>query len=109
MKEKIDVNWLALNWLDLFPYIAVNVRGKSLGSIISRLVFTCSVYRIWLERNNRVFTKERVPEDIVVVNIVNMIKFRVLSLKNLKRNSKDMWFLSKWRLPTSILKEASSL
>ncbi|XP_028126047.1 phosphoinositide phospholipase C 2-like [Camellia sinensis] len=109
MKEKIDVNWLALNWFDLVPYIAMNVRGKSLRSIISRLVFTCSVYRIWLERNNRVFTKERVPEDIVVVNIVDMIKFRVLSLKNLKRNSKDKWFLSKWRLPTSILKEASSL
>lgn len=79
------------------------MRGKPLGAIISKLAFTCTVYNIWLARNSRIFANDKPPEEVVLKNIVNMIRFRALSLKNLKRNASDDWFLATWRLPNDIL------
>ncbi|CAL5422176.1 unnamed protein product [Camellia sinensis] len=104
IKSKINVAWPVLHWSGLVSYIAKSVKGNSLGSIIPRLALNCTVYLIWLDRNNRVFTKQKIPEEVLVLNIVNMVRFRVLSLKILKRNSNDSWFLATWRLPSSILR-----
>lgn len=103
IQSKINVVWPIVDWPALLCHIATSVKGKSLGSIISRLAFTCTVYHIWLERNNRVFTKAKIPEEIIGLNMFNMVRFRVMSIKNLKRKSNDLWFLDSWRLPSSIL------
>lgn len=83
IKTKINVAWLVLNWTGLVSYIAKSVKGNSLGSIISRFALNCTVFLIWLERI------EKIPEEVLVMNIFNMARFRVLSLKNLKRHSND--------------------
>ncbi|XP_028063083.1 uncharacterized protein LOC114266401 [Camellia sinensis] len=84
VKDKLNVAWPVIQWPDLVSHISKTVKGMSLGSIISRLGFTCSVYLIWLERNNRIFTTEKIPEEVVTLNIFNMIRFKGISDSILK-------------------------
>ncbi|XP_028099520.1 uncharacterized protein LOC114299050 [Camellia sinensis] len=90
------------------PWRKSFAKGNSVGAIISRLGFTCTVYQLWLARNNKIFNNDAYPEDVVIKRIMDMIRFRMLSITNLKNHSNDSWFLNKWRLPISILKERCS-
>lgn len=102
--SKLDVSWPIVEWPDITKHMALSVRGKSIKAIIIKLAFTCTVYHVWIARNNRVFRKDNVPEEIVLKSIVDMIRFRVMSMTNLARHTNDGWFLHTWRIPASILK-----
>ncbi|KAL7258297.1 hypothetical protein ACSBR1_004425 [Camellia fascicularis] len=84
------------------------MKGNSLGTIITKLAFTCTVYQLWVARNNRVFSKDMVPEEVVIKCIVDMVRFRVMHITNLKTNHTDRWYLSSWRLPNTMLKLAAT-
>ncbi|KAL7197309.1 hypothetical protein ACSBR2_019905 [Camellia fascicularis] len=56
IKGKMNVDWPSIPWNDLVQLIANSVRGKSLGTIITKLAFTYTVYQVWIARNNRVFS-----------------------------------------------------
>ncbi|XP_028084501.1 uncharacterized protein LOC114285637 [Camellia sinensis] len=79
IKGKINVDWPSLLWDDLIQLIAKSVKGNSLGTIITKLAFTCTVYQLWVARNNRVFSKDMVPEEVVIKRIVDMVRFRVMA------------------------------
>lgn len=74
------------------------------ASVISRLVFNCTVYQLWMTRNNRFFNGEFLPEEVVIKQIIDMVRFRMFSVTNLNSNQSDRLFLETWRLPDSILK-----
>ncbi|KAL7197294.1 hypothetical protein ACSBR2_019889 [Camellia fascicularis] len=65
IKGKINVDWPSIQWNDLIRLIAKSVKGKSLGAVITKLAFTCTMYQLWIVRNNRVFSKDMVPEEMV--------------------------------------------
>ncbi|KAL7179502.1 hypothetical protein ACSBR1_042823 [Camellia fascicularis] len=94
--------------IDLVQLIAKSVKGKSLGTIITKLAFTCTVYQLWIARNNRVFSKDMVPEEVVIKCIVDLVRFRVMHITNLKPHQTDRWYLSSWRLPHTMLKLAAA-
>ena len=76
-------------------------------NIISN-AFLCSVYMIRIERNNRIFNKELKPEEVVIKSVIQMVRDRTLSLKNIPRSNGVKWFLDKWSLPETILKPIAS-
>lgn len=43
---------------------------------------------------------------MVIKQIIDMVRFRMLSVTNLNSNQSDRWFLETWRLPDSILKNS---
>ncbi|KAL7204695.1 hypothetical protein ACSBR2_017740 [Camellia fascicularis] len=108
IKGKINVDWPSIQWNDLIHLIAKSMKGKSLGTIITKLAFTCTVYQLWIARNNRVFSKDMVPEEVVIKCIVDMVRFRVMHITNLKSHHTDKWYLSSWRLPHTMLKLAAA-
>ena len=63
------------------------------------------MYSIWRERNNRLFRNESKPEEVIVHDIVNLVRCRLMSMKNVKTNIDDGWFLNEWNLPGSILRQ----
>lgn len=91
----INESWPSLLWPELVEHISKAVKGNSMGTIISKLVFTCTIYQLWLARNNRIFNNEMYPEEVVIKRIVDMIRYRMISLSNLKVHSTHNWFLSK--------------
>lgn len=108
IKGKINVDWPSTQWNDLIQIIAKSVKGKSLGAIISKLAFACTVYQLWIARNNRVFRKDMLLEEVVIKCIVDMVRFRVMHITNLNPYHTDRWYLNSWRLPHTMLKSAAA-
>ncbi|PWA42556.1 RNA-directed DNA polymerase, eukaryota, Reverse transcriptase zinc-binding domain protein [Artemisia annua] len=78
------------NLLPVIDLIASRTIGKSIWSIIQRLVLSAVVYHVWIERNNRIFqNKSRNINDLCDI-IREAIRLRLLSL-NIKgsKNSLD--------------------
>lgn len=106
---KCNANWQSTTWLGLVEVMARDCKGKSLATIIKRLALCCTVYQVWLERNNRIFSNERKPEEIILKAIICMVRQRALSLNSIKQSLTDCWFLQEWRLPPTILKSEGSV
>ncbi|GMQ04561.1 hypothetical protein CsSME_00049934 [Camellia sinensis var. sinensis] len=101
--RKCNVNWTCNSWTDWVDVVARDCKGKSLATILKKLGFCCTVYHIWLERNNRVFNKERKLEEVVIKIIISLIRYRCLALKNIKNSPTDAWFQQELRLPATII------
>ncbi|KAL7161753.1 hypothetical protein ACSBR2_042265 [Camellia fascicularis] len=93
-----------VNWPDIVPLAVKESKNKSLKSVIARLSLLCTIYHIWIERNNRIFNKEMKPEEIVTKSIVQMVRGRLMLVQNLPGSAGDAWFLQQWNLTESILK-----
>ncbi|XP_028097184.1 uncharacterized protein LOC114297036 [Camellia sinensis] len=100
---KLD-KWPDFQWPGIIPFATRETKRRSLRSIIIKLSLLCSVYIIWLERNNRIFNKEFKPEEMVVKIIVQLIRGRLLSITNVPRNAGDNWYIDHWNLPATVLK-----
>ena len=105
IRNKCCVNWADRTWDEWVELCAKELRGKKLGTYVKKLAFSASVYSIWRERNNRVFRKESKPEEVIVHEIVNLVRCRLMSMKRIKTNNDDGWFLKEWNLPGSILRQ----
>ncbi|XP_028124903.1 uncharacterized protein LOC114321868 [Camellia sinensis] len=57
-----------------------------------------NIPKLWIVRNNCIFRKEKIPEEIVIKGIVDMIRFRVMSITNLKLHPSDSWYMDKMKL-----------
>ncbi|XP_028063697.1 uncharacterized protein LOC114266935 [Camellia sinensis] len=102
---KFTINaWPEFQWPGIIPFATRETKRRSLRSIIIKLSLLCSVYIIWLERNNRIFNKEFKPEEVVVKIIVQLIRGRLLSITNVPRNAGDNWYIDHWNLPATVLK-----
>ncbi|XP_028077369.1 uncharacterized protein LOC114279339 [Camellia sinensis] len=97
-KGKLNVNWPHLLWPDIVQLVSKMVKGKSLSAVVTKLAFTCTVYQLWIVRNNCIFRKEKIHEEIVIKGIVDMIRFRVMSITNLKLHPSDSWYMDKMEL-----------
>ncbi|XP_022899544.1 uncharacterized protein LOC111412911 [Olea europaea var. sylvestris] len=50
---KCNLPWVQWSWLDSLSWME-QFRGRSLSSIVIRLMFAASIYAIWRERNARI-------------------------------------------------------
>ncbi|KAL7218647.1 hypothetical protein ACSBR2_011834 [Camellia fascicularis] len=95
---------LYLDWTNLVDWLTRNIKGKSLAATISKLVFTCSVYCIWTERNCRIFKGLTSTEVAVQAKIRSLVRNRILSISSFKEEVTNAWFLVKSSLTNSVLK-----
>ena len=58
-------------------WFAINVKGKGLGKLISKLILATVVYVIWRERNARIFRNDY--KDVVTISkdVVDCIRFKL--------------------------------
>lgn len=96
---KCNVDWPHNHWPNIISDLAASLSSKSLAVLIKKLVLASAVYCIWRERNSRVFRKEKLPEEVIIEKITNLVRFRLLSMKDIKRSPSDGWFLAQWNLP----------
>ncbi|XP_028089909.1 uncharacterized protein LOC114290215 [Camellia sinensis] len=71
---KCNMKWPVLDWPDIVTYATKETKGNSLRANILSNAFLCSIYHIWIERNNRVFNKECKPEEVVIKSVIQMGK-----------------------------------
>jgi hypothetical protein len=91
----INLNWPSRSWADWIIQIS-NIRGKTLTTLITKLVFTTTVYQIWLERNTRKFQNTSCTLPSVVSKIHSVVRYRLLSLDKLPQGHNSQMLLAKW-------------
>ncbi|GAA0145013.1 hypothetical protein LIER_05308 [Lithospermum erythrorhizon] len=70
-------------WQNELDFVVGNGKGKSFKAQLCRSAFCSVVYNVWLERSRRVFKKEKKIVDELVFHIINSIRKKVSSWKDL--------------------------
>ncbi|XP_028097019.1 uncharacterized protein LOC114296888 [Camellia sinensis] len=96
IEAKCNIKWPVLDWPDIVTYATKETKGNSLRANILSNAFLCSIYHIWIERNNRVFNKKFKPEEVVFKSVIQMVRSRMLSIKNLPNSASDSWVCSEF-------------
>lgn len=78
----INVSWPTRSWMSWIDHMST-IKGKSIKTLITKLVFITSVYHIWIERNLRKFQNVACPVPVVVSKIYSMVRLKLLSLGDL--------------------------
>lgn len=71
-----------------------NGGGKSLRSIVLRLMWTSAIYFIWKERNSRLFRKNHVTAVGLLRFILSTIRGRIEGMHHIKDNAANRSILS---------------
>lgn len=88
---KMNVDRSPKSWRDWITFLS-SFKGKSLRSIVIRLVLTVSVYHIWIERNVRKFQNKLCSVEVVVHKICSIVRSRLLSLTPLPQGPQANWY-----------------
>lgn len=72
-----------MKWVEEVKWVVQKSRSKSVFVKIIKLVFVILIYYIWLERNERVFGKQRKIGDKVIFEIKVQVLFRVQNCKKM--------------------------
>ncbi|XP_024964257.1 uncharacterized protein LOC112504543 [Cynara cardunculus var. scolymus] len=98
LKAKLNLSGVPDNWADIIGIFQHATKGKTVWSIIRRLVLAGTVYHLWQERNNRIFKNKRRSYIMVVKMITDDVRSRLLSL-TLKPSPNVVRARLAWNLP----------
>ncbi|GJT00162.1 sodium/hydrogen exchanger 6 [Tanacetum coccineum] len=75
-------------------------KGKTVISILSRVVIAAISYYIWLERNGRLFKKKTSSPDQIVDVILSMVQLKLVTFKFKKMSTRSRLLLDQWKIPS---------
>nr|GEW12648.1 reverse transcriptase domain, reverse transcriptase zinc-binding domain protein [Tanacetum cinerariifolium] len=78
-------------------------KGKTMVSILSRLVLAATSYYLWLERNGCLFKKKTSSSDQIVDVILSMVRLKLVNLKFKKMSTGLVCYLTNGRFQDTIL------
>ncbi|GJT23915.1 zinc knuckle CX2CX4HX4C containing protein [Tanacetum coccineum] len=85
---------------DISAYLIPTSKGKSVASIISRLLLVAASYYIWIERNSRLFKKKASIVPQIVQVITSMVHLKLVSFKFKKVSGRSRMILDQWKIPS---------
>ncbi|GJT14796.1 hypothetical protein Tco_0873502 [Tanacetum coccineum] len=94
--------------MDSIPPRLINVsifinpisKGKTMVSVLSRLVLAATSYYIWLERNGRLFKKNTSSPDQIVDVIISMVRLKLVTFKFKEMSARSCLLLDQWKIPS---------
>ena len=102
LKCKISPTSLLLPWEDRVIRMVGLCSSKSFSSTIRKLCFAATIYKIWNERNRRLHEEGSREEKEVIWDIIDIVRNRLVSAKNILDNVENRSIQVEWRLPESI-------
>ncbi|GJY57254.1 reverse transcriptase domain, reverse transcriptase zinc-binding domain protein [Tanacetum coccineum] len=85
---------------DVIAFIVPISKGKTVISILSRIVVAATSYYIWLERNGRLFKKKTSSLDQIVQVILSMVRLKLVTFKFKKMSTRSRLLLDQWKIPS---------
>ena len=83
------------NWESFIHSSAINWKGKTLHTLINKLLLAAVVFHIWQERNRRLFQKKKKRVWQIVADITDDIRKKLQGLV-VVNSSRVREELSKW-------------
>lgn len=99
---KCNILPIMMSWEGTYRWLASSIKGNSLSSLITRLMFAAIVYGIWRERNSRIFHGKSFDAGYVCYEIVFWVRARVNSLRGLLPSQENSRFLHSWGISPAI-------
>ncbi|GKC96049.1 hypothetical protein Tco_1161491, partial [Tanacetum coccineum] len=84
--------------IDATSFINPISKGKTVISILSRIVVAATSYYIWLERNGRLFKKKTSSPDQIVDVILSMVRLKLVTFKFKKMSTRSRLLLDQWKI-----------
>ena len=81
LKQNIKISLIPDSWEQLVVMMEDMDCSNSIWSIVNRFILAASVYHIWKERNERLFSQNHKSYDIVLQNIKEQVRCQLMSLK----------------------------
>ena len=88
---------------DVLMFIMPISKGRSVVSILSRLVLAATTYHLWIERNSRLFKQKKSTVDEVVQVIISTVRLKLVTFKFKKITPRSRILLDKWKIPRACL------
>ncbi|PWA66140.1 reverse transcriptase domain, Reverse transcriptase zinc-binding domain protein [Artemisia annua] len=88
---------------DVITFLIPISKGRSVASIISRLILAATTYDIWLERNTRLFKRKKSAVAEVVQVIVSNVRLKLVTFKFKKLTLRSRSMLDSWKIPSACL------
>ncbi|GJS82210.1 reverse transcriptase domain, reverse transcriptase zinc-binding domain protein [Tanacetum coccineum] len=85
---------------DVVAFIVPLSKGKTVVSIISRIVVAATSYYIWLERNGRLFKKKTSTPGQIVDVIFSTVRLKLVTFKFKKMSTKSRLLIDQWKIPS---------
>ncbi|GJR08348.1 sodium/hydrogen exchanger 6 [Tanacetum coccineum] len=86
--------------IGVVAFIVPLSKGKTVVSILFRIVFAATSYYIWLERNGRLFKNKTSTPDQIVDVIFSMVRLKLVTVKFKKMSTKSRLLLDQWKIPS---------
>nr|XP_043613082.1 uncharacterized protein LOC122585046 [Erigeron canadensis] len=89
-------------WEDILAILLPLSKSNSATSVIARLALAATVYFVWQETNNRMFTNNQRPPEQLIKAIIDTVRLRLVTIK-FKAGEKLKKLLEDWKVPRSLL------
>ncbi|XP_058207798.1 uncharacterized protein LOC131320907 [Rhododendron vialii] len=83
---------------DVIAWYVQNVQSNSFQSVILKAALASTVYSLWLERNKRVFQHQALPQDRLLLHIINSIRDSLSSKRGVKPTQANKVLCDSWQL-----------
>ncbi|GJX04065.1 hypothetical protein Tco_0189981 [Tanacetum coccineum] len=105
-----------LSGMDMIPPRFANIitfpilisKGRSIVSIIARILLAAMTYYIWIERNSRLFKKKASTILHNVQVITFMVRLKLVSFKFKKVSTRSRLLLDQWKVPSFCMVQEGS-
>jgi len=82
--NKANVYWPSIPWKPLLQWAAVHYQKKTdLHQMIARLLLSSTVYFLWHERNNRIFSNTAQTYQVIAEGIFQHIRTHISNMDNI--------------------------
>nr|XP_043619773.1 uncharacterized protein LOC122591577 [Erigeron canadensis] len=100
-----DVTYMessSCKWDDIVVDFLCSRKNNSAKSVIAHLVIAASVYYVWQERNNRMFSNYARPPEKIRDIILETVHYRLVKMQ-FKNNARTSNLLAAWKLPKALI------
>ncbi|PWA66164.1 RNA-directed DNA polymerase, eukaryota, Reverse transcriptase zinc-binding domain protein [Artemisia annua] len=93
---------------DALTFLIPMSKGRSVISIISRLLLGATTYYIWMERNSRLFKRKKSTVAELVQVIISTVWLKLVTFKFKKLTHRSPLLLDQWKIPSCLIHEGSA-
>ncbi|MFS8023914.1 hypothetical protein Hanom_Chr16g01457071 [Helianthus anomalus] len=104
IKTKVDMDNVSESWNSFSDWMNQHSNSRKMEHVVCKLVLAASVYFIWQERNNRLFSRLECSATQVSEKIKNSVRLRLMGFK-FQGHGDHNKVLKKWQIPSRALDE----
>ena len=82
VNARANINWPCTSWQNLLQWASVTHGNKTgVKHLIARLLLSATVYQLWYERNNRIFSNQFQAATTIAETVFQEVRLHITSME----------------------------